>query len=118
MRDIIISRERNEDGDIVRDRTGLHQILQVRQTGRNWKGGRRGEWTSALKFHRGGVIRPCLFISFVARPCDAVAGRLEEEGVCAILKLVLQYLASVSFTEVGTATTVVVFASSDVHMID
>ena len=47
-----------------------------------------------------------------------MADWLGEEGVCAILKLVLQYLASVSFTEVGIATIVVVFASSDVHTID
>ena len=64
------------------------------------------------------MIRPCLFISSVARPRDTVAGWLGEEGVCAILQLVLQYLASVSFTEVGIATTVVVCASSDVHTID
>ena len=61
------------------------------------------------------MIRPCLFISSVARPRDT--GWLAGRGRC-LLKLVPQYLASVSFAEVGTAAAVVVFASSDVHAID
>ena len=89
------------------------------KTSRNWKGEGMGvEKFVALILYDSGVIRPCLFMSSVASPRDSVTGRRWEEDVCVLFKLVPQYLASVSCSQVGIATIAVVFASSDVWTID